>query len=77
MATVPAVIALVAREEVESSPVPGMAAVMARMQSYVKTRAELPPPYEAPPSYSAAIAMSLPPPYTQQPPIVRREAIIV
>ena len=40
--------------------VPGMAAVLARMLS---ARQEPPPPYEAPPSYSAALALS-PPPYT-------------
>lgn len=43
-----------------SSPVLGMAAVVARMQ---RKTVELPPSYEEPPSYTSAVALSQPPSY--------------
>jgi len=47
-------------ERTPSTPVLGMAAVVARMQ---RKTVELPPSYEEPPSYTSAIALSQPPSY--------------
>ena len=62
-------------EEAAGSGVAGMTAVLARMQSYMKANEELPPAYEAPPTYTVALAMERenPPPYRT----LDREAVIV
>ena len=62
-------------EEAAGSGVAGMTAVLARMQSYTRPKEELPPAYEAPPSYTVALEIERenPPPYRT----LDREAVIV